>query len=220
MNCSAPCDTHGALPVSKIKWYKRSSCSIQRHRFRSITHNSFNENKFFCLHGNTSKFEREFIPLLSVLENEEFSEILKIFRERLYICIYFIRELMAANLIIMCAITTCYIIILWSQPRTKIPVLLYLSVWVSYAIIWAMPSWWGLKLGWIRFAWLLPLRLMFIPLLCFSSFLPFFSFWMFPPLLRSLKTSVGLVHIQWPKHANYNIKSVYIKCNQNFTYSV
>ena len=131
----------------------------------------------------------QFIPLLSVLENEEFSEILN---NKVVYLHFFIRELMAANLIIMCAITTCYIIILWSQPRTKIPVSFYLSVWVSYATIGAMPSWWGLKLGWIRFAWLLPLRLMFIPLLCLSSFLPFFSFWMFPSSFTVVK------NLCWP----------------------
>ena len=34
------------------------------------------------------KKKKEFIPLLSLLENKEFSEILKMFRERFYICIF------------------------------------------------------------------------------------------------------------------------------------
>ena len=46
--------------------------------------------------------KKKFIPLLSVLENEEFSEILN---NKVVYLHFFIRELMAANLIIMCAIT-------------------------------------------------------------------------------------------------------------------
>ena len=34
------------------------------------------------------KKKKEFIPLLSLLETKEFSEILKMFRERFYICIF------------------------------------------------------------------------------------------------------------------------------------
>ena len=55
--------------------------------------------------------KKEFIPLLSLLENKEFSEILKMFRERFYICIFQKGTYVAANLIVMCAITICYIII-------------------------------------------------------------------------------------------------------------